>query len=45
MPGVTEPIARNPDYRKMTEQVFLAAPFVQSHNSKRSINAQSGRAY
>jgi uncharacterized protein (TIGR00369 family) len=27
---VTELVARNPDYRQMTEQVFLAAPFVQS---------------
>jgi uncharacterized protein (TIGR00369 family) len=27
---VTELIARNPDYRQITEQVFLSAPFVQS---------------
>lgn len=29
-PTVTEMVARNPDYRQVTEQVFLAAPFVQS---------------
>ena len=27
---MTELVARNPDYRQITEQVFLAAPFVQS---------------
>ena len=27
---MSEMIARNPDYRQLTEQVFLAAPFVQS---------------
>ena len=27
---MSEMIARNPDYRQLTEQVFLAVPFVQS---------------
>lgn len=27
---MTELVARNPEYRQVTEQVFLAAPFVQS---------------
>ncbi len=30
MPALTEMVASNPDYRQVTEQVFLAAPFVQS---------------
>lgn len=30
MPALTEMVAGNPDYRQVTEQVFLAAPFVQS---------------
>ena len=30
MPALTEMVACNPDYRQVTEKVFLAAPFVQS---------------